>query len=63
MNKNQSVILKGIALLMMVFIHIDLSRCQSVIDNDYIILYEKLQSLCVPVPLFLIGGGVWSLFS
>lgn len=55
MTKNESTILKGIAILMMVFIHTDLSRCQASIEG--LRFYELLQCLCVPVPLFLIGGG------
>ena len=55
MNKEQTLILKGIAIILMLFIHIDPSSCTNS-SADYEI-WKHIQSIAVPVPLFLIGGG------
>lgn len=55
MNKEQSLILKGIAIIMMLFIHLDLNKCT--IFPIELELWNRLRYLWVPVPLFLLAGG------
>ena len=57
MSKQETLILKGIALLMMIMVHIDIYDSAQIVEWGNLSLWKSLSSICFPVPFFLMLSG------
>lgn len=57
MSKQETLILKGIALLMMIMVHVDINNSAQIVVWEDWSLWESLSCICFPVAFFLMLSG------